>query len=114
MSPVAANVILISMPRKSDIDFKEFIGVIGNLIDARLKTAFEVNNLKIAQMFRESEARLRKDLASKEELKQLEAKMATKDDIQRIEKKIDNLSHLEEKVENLDSRFTSLELKNRN
>ncbi|HZE86948.1 MAG TPA: hypothetical protein VE090_01955, partial [Methylomirabilota bacterium] len=82
------------MPTKQD-EWKSFIKAIGEMIDARFKT-FEIN-LKsyIKDEIKASEARIRKDMATKDDIKNMATKddikdMATKQDLQKMEKRLRN------------------------
>lgn len=106
------------MPRKSDEIIKDFINQMGSLIDARLRT-FEVN-IKgyINDIVKESETRIRKDMATKDDIKnmatkddikRLEDKMATKDDLKLLEKKIDIMKDLQLQIDKLKEQVKALE-----
>lgn len=95
------------MPRKSDEILKGFIGEVGTLIDARLKT-FEINlKAHVDQTVKQAEERIRKDMATKDDIKN----MATKDDINRLEKKIDKFSEVAYQVDELGKRVEDIEEK---
>ncbi|MBU4098804.1 hypothetical protein KJ980_04085, partial [Patescibacteria group bacterium] len=77
------------MPRKSDEILRGLIGDIGTMIDARNKT-LEINiNANVDKAVRDSEKRIRKDMATKDDIKNMATKddiknMATKDDIKNM------------------------------
>ncbi len=86
------------MTTKQD-EWKSLIDAVGKMIDARHKTL--QTNLKgyIEFVVTTSEQRIRKDMATKDDIKD----MATKDDIKRLEAKIDK------KYQDADERFTIIE-----
>lgn len=110
------------MPRKSDEIIKGFIGDIGTMIDARNKT-LEINLKSHVDMtVKASEERIRKDMATKDDLKNTEASirkdmatkedlksLATKDDINRLEQKIDRTRELQNQLDELKERVKDIE-----
>lgn len=94
-----------SMVRTRDEDLKEFAKMVGNIFDARIKT-WEINfKAEIKAEIKASETRLKKELATKDDIKN----MATKDDIARLEQKIDETNALRKLVEELRKRLDKLE-----
>ena len=63
------------------------------MIDARFKTFATL----IRGEIKASEGRIRRDMATKDELKRLEDKMATKQDINKLEQKVDMVLQQHEK-----------------
>ncbi|MEK7571752.1 MAG: hypothetical protein AAB553_05760 [Patescibacteria group bacterium] len=98
------------MVTKQD-EWKYLIATIGSMIDSRHKT-LEIN-LKgyIDSAIKESEARIRRDMATKSDIKDMATKsdikdmatksdikdMATKSDIKRLEKKLDEKNQRDER-----------------
>ena len=75
------------------------------MIDARIKT-LEINiNANVDKVVRDSEKRIRKDMATKDDIKN----MATKDDIERLEKKMDKTEELRQQLEELKRRVKAIE-----
>ncbi len=111
------------MPRKSDEILRGLIGDIGTMIDARIKT-LEINiNANVDKVVRDSEKRIRKDMATKDDIKNMATKddiknmatkddiknMATKDDIKRLELKMDKTEELRQQLEELKRRVKIIE-----
>lgn len=98
-------ILIVIMPRKSDEIIKGFIGQIGTMIDARSRT-LEINiKGHVDKAIKDSEARIRRDMATKDDIKN----MATKDDINRLEQKIDKTSELQRQLEELKERVKAVE-----
>jgi hypothetical protein len=99
------------MPRKNDEMIKGWMNQIGGMIDARHKT------LEVILMgeIRASEGRIRKDMATKDDIKNMATKddikdMATKSDIARLEKKLDETRDLRKQLDELKKRLDQVEM----
>lgn len=119
-------ILIIIMPRKNDEILRGLIGDIGTMIDARNKT-LEINiKGHVDKAIKDSEERIRKDMATKEDLRRteegirgdmatkedlrrLEERMATKDDINRLEQKIDKTTELQHQLDELKGRVKVIE-----
>jgi hypothetical protein len=67
------------MVREGDLDYKKFMKEIGKLIDARAKTQEVVLKAYMDSAIKTSEERLKKELASKEDIKDMVRKSDIKD-----------------------------------
>ncbi len=103
------------MPKQSDIDFKAFIKQIGNLYDARAKTQEVIMKAHIDASIKASEGRLKAQLASKEDIKDMAKKqdiVELKRDIARLDKKIDETKDLRNRLEDVEEELMSIRSKN--
>lgn len=111
------------MPRQRDLDIKDFIEQVGVLFDARAKT-WEINFKRhVDEAIKASEQRIRKDMATKDDIKDMVRQsdikdmvrqsdikdMATKQDIHRLEAKIDKTQDLQRLVDELRKRLDRVE-----